>query len=327
MAGKNRRRLENAGSQDTYYAGSLPEIVVTGNRRTPYRSYYQEANDRFLGSLGNAITSAVGNFGDALGEVLWYPIKGALSLADGGTKDSYHNATIPYGQGPGHERDNIIQVKNGVAGQMDRLGMYGAVKGEDGVYRFRDPNHVDVKNASNLEELRKELGFSTNREFLTWCAENANRLNSSLDLPTSGNAWTRHGIYGDSVIIQSPNKKSDYWFGSEGVKAKRLASDQGKYVSDNIDNHELKTGDIVDMYYKGSDYQNRAFKEGDNERTNSHTGTILKTGHDKEHTYVVHSTGNGLRVDPIGTLLGSGFLKKSYITGIRRPGSKNHKYK
>jgi hypothetical protein len=97
-------------------------------------------------------------------------------------------------------------------------------------------------------------------------------------------------------------------------------------VYDEIDKHDLMTGDIVDMYYKGSDYLERAFREGDNNRTNSHTGSILKTGPDKEHTYVVHSTGNGLKIQPIGELLGSGMFKKSYITGIRRPGTKKHPY-
>jgi hypothetical protein len=97
-------------------------------------------------------------------------------------------------------------------------------------------------------------------------------------------------------------------------------------VYDEIDKHDLMTGDIVDMYYKGSDYLERAFREGDNNRTNSHTGSILKTGPDKEHTYVVHSTGNGLKIQPIGELLGSGMFKKFYITGIRRPGTKKHPY-
>lgn len=321
MPTRNTRRLENAGRTDDYYAGSLPAVVVTGQRRAPYRSYYQEANDRFLSGIGNAVKSAVRRTADGFGNLAWNVAKTMISLQDDKTSDSYKDATVPYGQGAGHERDNIIQVKNGVAGQMDRLGMYGAVKGKDGVYRFRNPNYIagdkelqEVKSAFGLEE-------ASDNEFLKWCAENANMLNSALGKPTAGDAWTRHGIYGDSLILQSPAKKSDY------IIAKNLASDQGQYVADNIDKHDLKTGDIVDMYYRGSNHFDRAFREGDENRTNSHTGTILKTGPDKEHTYVVHSTGNGLNVQPIGELIGSGFFKKSYITGIRRPGSKNHKYK
>lgn len=277
---------------------TLPNITITGS----YHKYLNAKNEKWK-------------------DKYFRPIGKMLGWSNDNYVDSYKNATVPYGKGLGHERDNIIQIKNGISGQMDRLGMYGAEKGKDGVYRFRNPNYIP--GDKDIQELKSLFGLekASDNEFLKWCAENANRVNSALRKPTAGNAWDRHGIYGDSLIIQSPVKKKDY------RSAKFLAGDQGRYIADNIDNHDLKTGDIVDMYYRGSSHLSRAFREGDQNRTNSHTGTILKTGPDKEHTYVVHSTGNGLNVQPIGELLGGGFFDKSYITGIRRPGTKNHPYK
>lgn len=278
----------------------LPEVTVIGDK-FKYLSKRHE-------NIKNKVKSVVGFFTGGNDEV----------------EESYRDAVVPYGKGSGHERDNIINIKNGKAGEMDRLGMYGAERGEDGIYRFRNPNYVPSGDKS-LQQAKVDLGFgnATDYEFLKWCAENANRLNSSLGKPTAGNAWTRHGIYGDSVIVQAPFKKSDY----HGIaKPNRYLSDQGKYIEEHIDEHDLYTGDIVDMRHGGSNFTDTAWREGDPDRANTHTGTILKTGPDKEHTYVVHSTGNGLNVQPIGELLGSGIFKKSYITGIRRPGTKNHPY-
>lgn len=303
---------------------ATPKGNLTQAQRN-YRSALQDNNQNIWNWIKGNVEKAGNAIGNTVGEGVWNVAQIPLKFYDNSLEDSYRNATVPYGQGLGHEMDNIIQVKNGRAGQMDRLGMYGAIKGKDGKYRFKDERQA-LKDSGTKELTSKGEGDST-REFLKWCAENANRLNSSLGLPTVGDAWNRHGIYGDSVILEAPYDKEDYQFGGTGVRAKNLASDQGEYVEENIDKHNLKTGDIVDIYYRGSDFLNKAYEEGDENRTNSHTGTILRTGKNKENTYVVHSTGNGLNIQPIGELIGSGLFKKAYITGIRRPGSKNHSYK
>jgi hypothetical protein len=86
--------------------------------------------------------------------------------------------------------------------------MLGAVKGIDGIYRFKNPNYDPAKD-TDLQELKADLGFGnkSDYEFLKWCAENANAFNSAVGKPTAGDAWTRYGIFGDSSIVEAPYKR------------------------------------------------------------------------------------------------------------------------
>lgn len=207
----------------------------------------------------------------------------------------------------GHEKDNVINVTSGKSGERDFLQMMGLNKLEEGKYLYKNRNKSEQDN----------------REYLKWCAENANLMNRNFKKPTAGNAWTRHGIYGDSAIVVNPNvNKKDYseiW----GLNFNRVNKDNAQYVEDNIDNTKLENGDIVDMAHNGS-YGRKAYIEGEYNRANSHTGTIINRN---GNTYVFHYDGNGkIKMDPIGDLIGNSIFKPTMITGIRRPGTKEHPY-
>ena len=269
---------------------NLPEIEVIGS----------EANYVSTQQRRDPIRNAIRNF--------------YLSLPE--RSDTYANAKIPFGDGYGHERDNIVRTRSLNLSRKDngdrvRLEMMG-FRNVNGKWKFPK----GTKDSDGDEE------------YYQWCAENANKINSYYGKPTMGHAWTRHGVYGDSSIVVAPYKKSDYTFGNASWKARSMSKDQAKYVQKHIDDPGVKllSGDIVDMRYPGSSFTNQAFAEGDPNRVNTHTGTIIVTGPNKEHTYVAHSMGSGLKVEPIGNLLGVSWTNP-YITGIRRPGTKKHPFK
>lgn len=243
-------------------------------------------------------------------------------------EDTYKNAHNKFGEGYGHERDNIINVHDGKSGERIRLEMMG-FHNVDGKYKYPNPKYKPSKKQDEMSELKRELGLESEdqRKYLSWCAENGNVISRYYGKPTTGNAWTRHGIYGDSIIVKAPYTKDQYRIPKVTLKSRSMLSDQGKYVEDHIDDEgvELQSGDIVDLRYPGSDYTDRAWREGDPNLPNSHTGTIIKTGPKKGNTYVAHYVG-GLQIEPIGDLIGTG-IRKVYITGIRRPGTKEHPYK
>ena len=190
------------------------------------------------------------------------------------------------------------------------------VKDEDG-YHYRNPYyHTNTPNQNN------------DAEFTRWCAENANLFNRAIHKNTAGDAWTRHGIYGDSALVVRPDvDKANYKWMGHTIGPKMLNAMNASYVADHIDDVDLQTGDIVDINHFGSDYTQNAWNHGDKDRSNSHTGSIIRTGPNKKDVYVLHYQGNGkIDIEPIGPMIGNGLTKKNVITGIRRPGTKNHPY-
>lgn len=179
-----------------------------------------------------------------------------------------------------------------------RLGMYGLVQ---------DENNEHVWHTKNLDKQ---------------CAKVANQLSQVMaNRPTAGDAWTTKGIYGDSTIV------SGYKLPKIGHYSRFITDlynrTAAEYVKHNIEDKDLQTGDIVDLYYYKSPKQKMAYVNGDN-RMNTHTGRILKTDpYDKSKTFVVHNVNGNVISQPIGDLLGG--LGKVGITAIRRPFTKNDK--
>lgn len=179
-----------------------------------------------------------------------------------------------------------------------RLGMYGLVQ---------DENNKHVWHTKNLDKQ---------------CAKVANQLSQVMaNRPTAGDAWTTKGIYGDSTIVSGyklPKMKHYSRFTADLYN--RAAAE---YVKHNIEDKDIQTGDIVDLYYYKSPKQKIAYKYGYN-RMNTHTGRILRTDpYDKSKTFVVHNVNGNVISQPIGDLLGG--LGKVGITAIRRPFTKNDK--
>ena len=243
---------------------------------------------------------------------------------------SYQDALTSYdfSLDPNGTRQNIVSDGNGISGYRDRLEMLGLHrrKGTKTQYYYDNPYYLDFKHS--LQQIHN-AGQTRRSKILKQCAANANMLNRMLKKPTAGNAWTRHGVYGDSDIVVNPYKMKSALrnvFG-DNIGGELLNQINGSYVRWQADNHELKTGDIVDIYVARSGHKTQALREGDFNNGNSHTGTILRTGPNKKDTYVVHYMGNGkISVDPIGRLL-NWIPGTNKIVGIRRPGTKNHPYK
>lgn len=216
-------------------------------------------------------------------------------------EDTYSNSHRKFNFDVHKSLDNVVTKPNGKKyNLMEMMGMTNIP--------FRRPKYFFLDSDSNV---------------LHGCARNANLINRYYNKPTAGHAWTRHGIYGDSAILVNPDKS--YEKPSIIRQFDPVNWKNGEYIKDNIENVRLKTGDIVDIAYPGSSYKNKAIKEGDKGRRNTHTGTILKTSPRKEDTFIMHSTGEGIRVEPIGDFIGPK-LFNMYITGIRRPGTKSHPY-
>ena len=284
----------------------LPEYTVTGHTPTMWDRMVSRA-----GEVWNTIRGPIERAAMTAGNLPFAIYGGISKLASDAfaPKDTYANAHTPFGEGLGHERDNIINVANSIAGERNRLEMMG-FRNVDGKYKYPKPD-----------------GMSDD-EYLKWCAENANIISGYYGHPTTGDAWTRHGIYGDSAIVQAPYTKDEYYIPRASNKARSMSKDQARYVASHIDDPgvELKSGDIVDMRYPKSSFTSEAWYTGDQKLPNTHTGTIVKTGPRKEDTYVAHYFKDGLQLEPIGDLIGVSWTKP-YVTGIRRAGTKEHPYK
>lgn len=212
-------------------------------------------------------------------------------------------------------------------------------------YKISDENLVKLNIAEHLAKIRSyntdtpgeyapngytmgKLGFNyadntqskyqykENGKKVYQCAYTANRLSSRFRRPTAGNAWTTQGIYGDSTLIdgynQGINIRPPFYVQPLVDLYNRKAAD---YVKNHIAEHNLQDGDIVGMYTAFSPSQKRAYREGLNRRTNTHTGRIV-TGLDGA-PFVVHNMHGEVRVDPLSELLGGG--NGVGVTYISRP--------
>lgn len=102
-----------------------------------------------------------------------------------------------------------------------------------------------------------------------------------------------------------------------------------KRAQDAIENLQLQTGDVVDLYSPFTHYAKEAYNTGTLNRSNSHTGMILQPYPGaKAKTYVIHNVNGDISVDPIGRFLltNDNPLPKWRVTGFHRPGTKGHPY-
>lgn len=312
---------------------NLPEVVVRAKKG--YKSVYKKDYTDVAKNVAKYLNSKVNNGIETLVESSRPVIAPLLTKQ---TAQSYKDAIEPfnYDTNPdtapyGHEYDNIINVANGRTGQRNRLEMLGLVKDPDnGHYYTRNPHYNPKTTQADIDEneWNEFIGKgsdNTVKKYLAWCAENSNPINGMMGRPTAGDAWTRHGIYGDSIILVNPNVSKKGRRFIRNINSVNI--NNADYVEENIDNHDLKTGDIVDLGHPGSGSEYRAWVEGDHNRANSHTGTILRTGPNKKQTYVLHYGGKskGVVAEPIGNMIGFS-MTRDYITGIRRPGTKYHPY-
>lgn len=231
-------------------------------------------------------------------------------------EDTYVNAHRPWGQ----DRDIYIHKDgNGLYPlKIDRFEDMGFTQVKPGKYRYK-------VSESTKNQLKQEDPFTYavmgDDGYEYRCAATANVINKHYNRPTKGDAWTRQGVYGTDDIVVAPYNKKDILGINIAGKARRLSKQQARYVKRHIDDADvqLRSGDIVDMRYKGSSYTDKAWNQGDKNRANTHTGVIVQTGPKKEDTFVVHNVGSGgLQMVPIGDALGVNY-KTPYITGIRRP--------
>ena len=149
-------------------------------------------------------------------------------------------------------------------------------------------------------------------QLVTRCSEAANLINRALKLPTTGDAWNRYGVWGDTLTYGQPDHNKFY------------TRPVGKVINglrpDQLDPNNLKTGDFVDLYTEGSGHN----AEAATGRGNSHTGTIYRPQGDKGPVYIIHGGINErVYVDPLAQF---GPTHTWSIMSVRRPGSKEHPY-
>lgn len=145
-------------------------------------------------------------------------------------------------------------------------------------------------------------------QIVTQCSETGNLLARAMGRPTTGDAWTREGVYGDELIYGDANHNKAY-----GRYTQKLL---GSVRPSEIDPSQLQNGDFVDLYTEGSPHNSEAATG----RGNSHTGTIFKSGN---NAYIIHNISGKVYVDPLANF---GPLHTWAIMGIRRPGTKEHPY-
>jgi len=182
--------------------------------------------------------------------------------------------------------------------ELSRLGMLGLTYGGED------------KNGNTYYTIRDDKG-----NVVKECAKTGNLLTRAMGRPTTSNAWTRVGVYGDSLITGSdlPHIKNKVLTGIQKL-AENVAVDD--------DPQNLQSGDIVDLYSPVSHYNKRATREG---RGNSHTGTIFRPDPEGP-AWVIHNVNGKIYVDPYSkfTSLPDIYWK---ATRVSRPGTKDHPYK
>ena len=87
---------------------------------------------------------------------------------------------------------------------------------------------------------------------------------------------------------------------------------------------------MVDLYSANSAHNDEAWNNGTLNRSNSHTGVVIQPNHNnKKGTYILHNVNGIISLDPISKFMVSeqGPTLDWGITGVHRPGTKEHPYK
>lgn len=133
------------------------------------------------------------------------------------------------------------------------------------------------------------------------CAKYQNDYLRSLGYLISGNAWNLKEpslLYSGYKGLKKPNKFDE----SEVIKYNNQASDNVKknFDSDTLDKNEIY---VVNMYFKGSPYQQIAYQEGTDNKAGTHTG-YLKYDPKKKGWYVTHNIHGHIHVDNFKAIQG-----------------------
>lgn len=189
-----------------------------------------------------------------------------------------------------------------------RMGDLGLVPNGDGTYSLYNPKTGKV----------------------TQCAMTRNQIERVLGPhKTDMNAWDGRGVYGDSTIFNGYKylpKVGGYNKVTHTLQ--NLAASAA--VQANFNNIDFQQGDVVDLYSANSAHNDEAWNNGTLNRSNSHTGVVIQPNHNnKRGTYILHNVNGIISLDPISKFMVSeqGPTLDWGITGVHRPGTKEHPYK
>lgn len=189
-----------------------------------------------------------------------------------------------------------------------RMGDLGLVPNGDGTYSLYNPKTGKV----------------------TQCAMTRNQIERVLGPhKTDMNAWDGRGVYGDSTIFNGYKylpKVGGYNKVTHTLQ--NLAASAA--VQANFNNIDFQQGDMVDLYSANSAHNDEAWNNGTLNRSNSHTGVVIQPNHNnKKGTYILHNVNGIISLDPISKFMVSeqGPTLDWGITGVHRPGTKEHPYK
>ena len=165
---------------------------------------------------------------------------------------------------------------------------------------------------------------------VTQCAMTRNQIERVLGPhKTDMNAWDGRGVYGDSTIFNGYKylpKVGGYNKVTHTLQ--NLAASAA--VQANFNNIDFQQGDMVDLYSANSAHNDEAWNNGTLNRSNSHTGVVIQPNHNnKKGTYILHNVNGTISLDPISKFMVSeqGPTLDWGITGVHRPGTKEHPYK
>ena len=189
-----------------------------------------------------------------------------------------------------------------------RMGDLGLVPNGDGTYSLYNPKTGKV----------------------TQCAMTRNQIERVLGPhKTDMNAWDGRGVYGDSTIFNGYKylpKVGGYNKVTHTLQ--NLAASAA--VQANFNNIDFQQGDMVDLYSANSAHNDEAWNNGTLNRSNSHTGVVIQPNHNnKKGTYILHNVNGTISLDPISKFMVSeqGPTLDWGITGVHRPGTREHPYK
>ena len=200
------------------------------------------------------------------------------------------------------DRYSPSKTETGSTVYRSRLGDLGLVSNNDGTYSLYD------KNGKLIDR----------------CAQTTNALQEMLQKHqnTIGDAWTSHGMYGDSMLVNGYKYLPKIGgYNKFTHTAQNLLA--ATAVQSQLNNLDLQTGDVVGLYSANSDYNDKAWSEGTRNRSNSHEGIIFKPNKAKNQTYIIHNINGKVFVDPMSKFMvsESGLQLDWAPTYVMRPNS------
>lgn len=221
----------------------------------------------------------------SLKDIYWNSSNKERALMEHNAKDRGETFNT-YSNTPEYRQEFDYVSKNNGEGikYTSRLGNLGLVANNDGTYSLYD------KNGNLIDK----------------CAQTVDALQEALQKHQNvvGNAWDSHGMYGDSMLVNG-YKYLPKVGGYNKITHTLQNLTAAAAVQSKINNLDLQTGDIVGLYSANSDYNDKAWREGTKNRSNSHEGLVLKAGdsNEKNKTYIIHNINGKIYVDPMSKFM------------------------